>query len=163
MRDSGNYGTRFVVRFIRQWNNLDEWEPFQQFWGSKLSADKNDLLIVYDVNGMGGEMYSKQELVREIDPKIERMPCHQVFDRMIILADGSIPLCCEDTPRASFNFGNVKEALPLELWNGKRFARIRELHLKEEKSKIKMCGECTMLYSESKTQVIHLKKVGSTT
>lgn len=161
MRDAGNYQTRFVVRFIRQSSNMDEWEPFQQFWKSKLSKEKNDLLILYDVNTMGGEMYSKQDLVRdnEIDPEIERMPCHQVFDRMIVLADGSIPLCCEDTPRATFNFGNVSEARPLEIWNSKKFSRIRDLHLKEKKSNLKMCGECTMLYSEAKTQVIHLESL----
>ncbi len=155
-RDEGNYSTRFVMRFIRQWSNRDEWEAFREFWEPRLSKSKNDLLIVYDVNGMGGEMYAKSEILSatDIDPEIERMPCHQIFDRLIVLADGSIPLCCEDTPRAEFNFGNVTGADPIELWNSTRFMKIREVHKKGLKNRIKVCADCTMLYSESKTQAI---------
>ena len=156
MRDEGSYATRFVVRFIRQWSNRDEWPAFLEFWESKLSGEKNDIIIVYDVNGMGGEMYSKQDILSqfEIDPEIERMPCHQVFDRLIVLADGSVPLCCEDTPRATFNFGNVADSDPLDIWNSKWFSRIRSLHMKEQKNKLDICADCTMLYSEAKTERI---------
>lgn len=162
MRNEGGYLTRFVVRFIRQWSNRDEWEPFRRFWESKLTARKKDLIIVYDVNGMGGEMYSKGDLLseREINPEIERMPCHQVFDRLIVLADGSVPLCCEDSPRATFNFGNVAEANPLDIWNSAYFRSIRDLHKKGKKNNLKMCADCTMLYSEAKTEVIEPKTSG---
>mgnify|MGYP003978547903 FL=1 len=159
MRDDGDYQTRFVVRFIRQKSNINEWESYRRFWELKLSAKKNDIIIVYDVNTMGGEMYSKQDLVSENDfsDEIERKPCHQVFDRMIINADGAMPLCCEDTPRASLNLGNIKDTSPLDIWNGSRFTKIREMHKKGEKNRLKICRECTMLYSESKTHTFHPK------
>lgn len=156
LRDEGNYATRFVMRFIRQASNKDEWEPFRAFWEPKLSSARNDLLIVYDVNGMGGEIFTKSDLLREdeLDPAIEALPCHQVFDRMIVLADGSIPLCCEDSPKAEFNFGNVKDKSPLEHWNSQRFKDIRETHLQGKKNDIPFCANCTMLYSEAKMKVI---------
>lgn len=163
MRDEGDYKTRFVMRFIRQEMNFDEWDAFREFWEPELSSEKDDLLIVYDVNGMGGEMYSKEDLLREdeIDPEIEAMPCHQIFDRMIVLADGSIPLCCEDTPKAAFNFGNAADASPLEFWNSPRFQKIREIHRQGRKGAIKLCADCTMLYSEKKSQVINPQKMTS--
>jgi len=156
LRDRGDYSTRFVMRFIRQWSNKDEWEDFRAFWEPRLSSARKDILIVYDVNGMGGEMYSKADLLREdeIDPEIEAMPCHQVFDRLIVLADGSMPLCCEDTPKAEFNFGDSAVANPLDLWNGSRFQQIRKAHLNGKKNALKVCADCTMLYSERRMEVI---------
>jgi len=155
MRNEGNYVTRFVVRLIRQWGNGDEWADFLEFWQSKLDGSKNDLVIRYDVNGMGGEMYSREELMdkNDVDPEIERMPCHLVFDRLIVLADGTIPLCDEDTPRANFNFGNVSDSDALGIWNRQRFSKIRDLHSAGEKNQIDLCAQCTVLYCESKSKV----------
>jgi len=155
MRDQGNYKTRFVIRFIRQPSNLKEWASFKQFWQSKISFEKKDMLIVYDVNTMGGTFLSKEELISEgrILPEIEERQCHMVFDRLIILNDGSVPLCCEDTPRATYNFGNVNNQLPIKIFNSPKFNRIRELHQSGEKNKMPICKDCVMLYSEQTTQV----------
>jgi sulfatase maturation enzyme AslB (radical SAM superfamily) len=159
-RNEGNWKTRFVVRFIRQDANKDEWERYKAFWGKKLAFDRNDLLIVYDVNTMGGSVevssYSKKDLERSglIDPVLEEKPCHMVTDRLIILKDGSVPLCCEDTPTNKFNFGNVSECTPIEIFNNKKFTRVRNLHLDGKKNDLSICNDCTLLYSELNTTVI---------
>ncbi|MFC2005197.1 radical SAM protein, partial [Chloroflexota bacterium] len=49
MRDEGAYKTRFVIRFIKQDINKGEWESFRKFWEPKLSREKGDLVIIYDV------------------------------------------------------------------------------------------------------------------
>ena len=126
-RNAGNYKTRFVVRFIRQEQNIDEWDRYKEFWEKQLSFDRRDLLIVYDVNSMGGSVdvasYSKADFEQSglIDPVLEAKPCHMVTDRLIILNDGSVPLCCEDTPTNKFNFGNVSESRPIEIFNNKKY------------------------------------------
>ena len=159
-RNAGNYKTRFVVRFIRQEQNIDEWDRYKEFWEKQLSFDRRDLLIVYDVNSMGGSVdvasYSKADFEQSglIDPVLEAKPCHMVTDRLIILNDGSVPLCCEDTPTNKFNFGNVTESRPIEIFNNKKFSQIRNLHLDGKKNDLSICKDCTLLYSERNTTII---------
>lgn len=153
MRNEHNYKTRFVIRFIRQPFNRNEWEPFRDFWHPKISPELNDLLIAYDVNTMGGEIQSKKSLIGDnVDEAIEMLPCHQVFDRLIILNSGIVPLCCEDTPHAKYMMGDAKETLPIDIFNGPEFQRMRRLHADHKKNTLTICRECTLLYSESKMQ-----------
>ena len=155
-RDEGSYKTRFVVRFIRQKSNISEWEDYKAFWKPKLSAEKGDKLVMYDVNTMGGEVLTKEELVAKLHMDIEKQPCHMVFERFIVLVDGTVPLCCEDTPRATHNLGNVNETKPLDIFNTPKLEKIRELHLAGNKNLIRMCKGCTVLYSEKNTEVVDL-------
>ena len=154
LRDEGNYNTRFIIRFIRQDINVEQWETFQAFWLERLSPDRSDKLIAYDVNTMGGEITDKMAIIGgQLDEEIERRPCHQVFDRLIVLTDGTVPLCCEDTPRARYVMGNIKEASPMEIFNGQQFNRIRQIHQQRNKRSLPICKECTLLYSESAIEV----------
>lgn len=148
-------GTRFVFRFIRQESNRSEWEAFKQFWLSRLSLDKGDILIAYDMNSMGGEVCSKEDLVGSVlDEEIERAPCNQVFDRLIILRDGTVPFCCEDTPRAANAMGSALETEPVDIFNSASFNEAREIHSRGEKNSIPLCRECAVLYSERTAEVI---------
>jgi len=157
MRNEGDYPTRIIVRFIRQKRNADEWEEYKNFWKPKLSKRRGDQLIVYDVNTMGGEFSSKEELVAKLHMDIERRPCHMVFDRLIVLADGTVPLCCEDTPRATYRLGNVNEASPINIYNNEAFTTIRKTHREGNKNSMELCKECTLLYSEQFQQNIKLE------
>lgn len=156
MRNEGKYPTRIIVRFVRQKCNVSEWEEYRRFWKPKLSKQRGDQLIVYDVNTMGGEFSSKEELVAKLHMDIERRPCHMVFDRLIVLVDGTVPLCCEDTPQATYRLGNVNETSPIEIYNNEAFTTIRETHRKGDKTSMKLCKECTLLYSEQFQQNIEL-------
>lgn len=154
VRNERKHNTKFVFRFIRQPSNESEWEPFLAYWQSKLSSEYGDLLIAYNVNTMGGEVLSKKEVIgSHVDEIIEKRPCHQVFDRLIILNDGTVPLCCEDTPYAKYAMGDVKKDSPINIFNGSAFQCIREIHGKGDKNGIAICKECTLLYSESKVRV----------
>lgn len=154
MRDEADSQTRFVVRFIRQHSNRSEWVDYLALWRSKLSWDRGDLIIAYDVNTMGGEMMTKEDVLGDyLDEEIERRPCHFVFDRMIILNDGRVAMCCEDTPRANFVMGHVKDCSPMDVFNGETFQHIRELHLHGKKNELSICKGCTVLYSEGNEEV----------
>lgn len=150
MRDRGNYKTRFIMRFIRQDCNKDEWEPFKKFWKPKLSKEKKDLLIVYNMHTWGGEISTKDAILKDSgrNPEIEKQPCHRINEILIILADGSVPLCNEDFHHCKYNFGNVKDKSPIEIFNCEKFNRIRQIHLEGKKNTLELCRECTILYSE---------------
>ncbi len=148
-RDAGNYKTRFVVRFIRQDVNREEWDDYVKYWSKLLSGARRDLLIRYDAHSWSGSLSSKNEHLKTLsrDPLIEMKPCWHVFEHLVILADGTVPLCSEDWHKATVNFGNIgKEAL-LDIFNNKKFEAVRKLHSLCEKNKIGLCSECTVHYS----------------
>ncbi len=154
MRDETDSKTRFVVRFIRQPSNKSEWVDYLAFWRSKLSWNRGDLIIAYDVNTMGGEIMTREDILGDyLDEEIEKRPCYFVFDRMIILNDGTVPICCEDTPRANFVMGHVKDSAPMDIFNGETFQRIRDLHLQGKKNELTICQGCTVLYSEGNEEI----------
>jgi sulfatase maturation enzyme AslB (radical SAM superfamily) len=155
LRDEGDYPTRFVVRFIRQQSNRHQWPAFKARWWPQLSPGKGDLLIAYDVNTMGGSYSSREELLgSRYDEEIERMPCHMVFDRLIVLNDGNVPLCCEDVPGASHSFGNAAQTPPIEIFNSESFRAVRRVHSAGNKRDMTMCRSCTMLYSEHDVEIV---------
>lgn len=149
MRDEGNYPARFVIRFIRQDINRDEWQAYQQFWGSKISRNKRDFITAYDVHSWGGEVSSKKDVLRDrhISDALEKQSCNVLFDILYILSDGSVPLCNKDWLHPIYNFGNVKDQPALQIFNCKRFNQIREIHLAGNKNQLDICRECTVMYS----------------
>lgn len=157
LRNEGNYATRFVVRFIRQTRNRDEWESYKEFWESILRKDKRDLLMRYDAHTWGGQLTSKESSLNEHEkfrePEIEQQACYQVFDILYVLADGSVPMCSEDWLHPIHNYGNANDQHPLDIFNSKKFNNTRDVHLAGTKACIKHCSECTLLYSRTTRKI----------
>ena len=153
-RNQGDYDTRFVFRFIRQKVNKAEWDGFRDYWSGLISTDKNDIIICYDVHSWGGERTGfGVETKKKLDVPTA-MCCHHVFDRLIVLWDGTVALCCSDMHHAKYSLGNVRDASPIEIFNNEKMNRIRELHKTNRKDNIKICKKCSILYSESVQEVI---------
>lgn len=153
-RDRGNHKTRFVFRFIRQESNKDEWEGFKEYWKSRISPERDDMIIGYDVHAWGGEISVPSDTIEKRDLAIERKPCHHVYDRLIVLHDGTVPLCCTDMHHGEYALGNVNEFPPIEIFNNEKINKIRKIHEAGKKSGMKICSECTILYSEAAQEVI---------
>ncbi|KIL97771.1 Radical SAM [Paramagnetospirillum magnetotacticum MS-1] len=150
-RDQGDFKTRFVVRFVRQAKNRHEWEEYKAFWSSRISPDRNDVVTSYDMHTWGGQVANKDDVIggeQQRDEMVERLPCHHAFDKLTILADGSIPLCSEDILEPAYGFGKIGDQDPIQVFNSERLRAMRRLHLAGRKALLKGCGECTLLYSE---------------
>lgn len=148
MRDEGGYKTRFVVRFIRMDMNRDEWDPFRSLWEGITSEDKNDIVTCYDVHNWSGAVMDKDDLVSQRDAELEATPCHHIFEKLVILANGAVALCFEDILEGQFRFGNAFEQDPIEIFNSERFNKIRRLHVAGKRTNLKICGECSVLDNE---------------
>lgn len=155
-RDAGNFRTRFVVRFIRQDANRNEWDEYVEYWSKLLSGDRRDLLIRYDAHSWSGSLSSKDQHLHTLarDPYLEMKPCWHVFEHLVILVDGTVPLCSEDWHKATVNFGNITSDTLLGIFNNKKFEAVRKLHSSCEKNKIGLCSECTVHYSTPSKLVI---------
>jgi sulfatase maturation enzyme AslB (radical SAM superfamily) len=144
-RNKGNYKTRFITRFVKQSANEHQWEDYKKYWKSKLSEEKKDMIISYNVRpwyqevSAGGSNYNEH---------ISKLPCHHVFDRLIILVDGRVPMCCGDLDLGKLIMGDANDTPLIDIFNCDEYKRIRTIHL-EDKNKINMCKECSLLFSEA--------------
>lgn len=145
-RNEGGYATRFVFRFVRQECNHGEWEQYRRYWSSLISKECNDVIIGYDVHSWGGTVEVGE--FKQTDQVPDNVPCHHVFDRLIILQDGTVPLCCADLHRAEYAFGNVNDTSPMEVFNSPRAREIREIHTSGKRRSMRICARCNILESE---------------
>jgi MoaA/NifB/PqqE/SkfB family radical SAM enzyme len=150
MRDEGNYRTRFVIRFIRQEANRGEWEAFKACWREVISPERGDFITVYDAHNWGGLVGTEGASPR---PAIRKPACRDIFEVLYILADGSVPLCSQDWLHPTFNFGNVRERSPLEIFNDRRLNRIRQLHLNGDRDQLPMCRVCACDESDERKEL----------
>ena len=153
-RDAGGYGTRFVVRFVRQALNAHEWEDYRRFWLGVISPDKRDLLIRYDVHNWSDQVTGTVNDQDWRDPMIDVEPCHHIYEKLVILANGAVALCFEDILKAQFRFGNALEGDPIEIFNSARFNKIRKLHAEGKRCNLGICSGCMVLYNEPKRVVV---------
>jgi sulfatase maturation enzyme AslB (radical SAM superfamily) len=158
-RDAGNHKTRFVVRFVRQALNAHEWDDYRRFWLGVISPDRRDLLIRYDVHNWSDQVTGTVTDQDWRDPMIDVEPCHHIYEKLVILANGAVALCFEDILKAQFRFGNAFEGDPIDIFNSARFNKIRKLHSSGKRCNLGICSGCMVLYNEPKRVVID--KVGA--
>jgi len=69
-----------------------------------------------------------------------RLHCHFPSHQLLILADGSVPLCCNDW-HAEVKMGNVKNESIYDIWNCETFDKYRS-HLKKMDFSLPICNNC---------------------
>jgi len=151
LRNEGGYKTRFVIRFIQQPRNHEEWEPYREFWKTHISKEKNDLILCYQIHDWSGKVDENLGASSDrpaMDTLLENVPCHHIFEKLVIQADGSVSLCFEDLYDSPFEFGNVHKMDPIELFNSPRFNKIRKLHQDGKRKNLKICEGCSVLTNE---------------
>lgn len=152
LRDEKPWPTRLIFRFIRQDSNRDEWEAFRARWSAIARLDRGDQVIAYDVQSWGGKVgVSEQVRLPQVPDEV---PCHHLWDRLIVLRDGTVPLCCADVHEPELDLGNAFASSPLDVYNGPKFRALREMHLAGRRRDIRVCRDCTILESELAQQVI---------
>ena len=154
LRDAGNFKTRFVVRFVRQPSNEHEWEDYRNFWMGVISPERRDLLIRYDVHNWSDQVDGTVTNSDWRDPFIDLAPCHHIFEKLVILANGAVALCFEDILEAQFRFGNAFDDDPIDVFNSARFNKIRKLHTAGKRCNLGICSGCMVLYNEPKRVVV---------
>lgn len=149
-RNSGNYKTRFIFRFISQKMNRGCWNEYKTFWGDRIDRKKGDQINSYRVHNWVGEAPVKAG-PRTVD--VEQLECYQVFDRAFILADGTLSMCSCDLHHPFNAVGNVADSSVIDAFNSHRMKDIRDIHISGRKNTIDICRQCNMLYSRRHKQV----------
>lgn len=148
-RNTGDYKTRFIIRFVKQKANIDQWEEYQRYWKSLLSPEKGDMIIGYDIRSWDKEVFSAD---LKFNKEINKLPCHHVWDRLVILLDGTVPMCCGDFHNANYPVGNMNDTPLIKIFNSDKYNEYRKIHAEGRKNTIPICKECSILYSEAKQE-----------
>ncbi|MCX7822211.1 MAG: radical SAM protein [Syntrophobacterales bacterium] len=110
-------------------------EAFVDFWLSFV-----DRVSISPCRPMGSRRSSL------VPPEVKRIPCPMLFSTMVVYWDGEVGLCCEDW----FNegkMGNTNSEGIASIWRGKRFAWARKMHIREDYSKVPLCGDCDIWFN----------------
>lgn len=142
VRDRGNYKTKINVRFLGHAIDSSGFEEYRRFWSGMVS-DGDEIHF-----GEAYDWYSG----KKSDFK-ERVSCSYVFDNLVILRDGTVPLCCRDY-NATFVYGNIMETSLINIWNSQFFCKVRRWHAEGRGGQIDLCAGCDMPSYESARAMI---------
>jgi radical SAM protein with 4Fe4S-binding SPASM domain len=114
--------------------NAHELKDFRTFWESKVDHVITGDLISYSFSRDEGK---KAELA------LRNRSCKVLWDRMTILWNGDIDMCCVDI-NGEYILGNLEKQSLLEIWNSKHLREIKKIHLVKDYKKIPICATCDM-------------------
>ncbi|MFA5992287.1 MAG: radical SAM/SPASM domain-containing protein [Candidatus Pacearchaeota archaeon] len=77
--------------------------------------------------------------------KSSNKPCSWPFNRITILTNGEVVICCIDA-MGKLILGNVEKNTIKEIWDSPQYENIRQLHLSKKKDQIPLCANCFVRY-----------------
>jgi MoaA/NifB/PqqE/SkfB family radical SAM enzyme len=112
-----------------------------------LPAIESDPQSYYNVFGPITDMVSANPLIdfhQDVSklPKVKGFVCPQIYQRLVIGADGLAMMCMNDTEN-TLPIGDAFKQTIHEIWHSPELSRIREIHMKHEGCKsLDPCKQC---------------------
>lgn len=110
----------------------------------------NDELAVITSHGWASTWLNGQDYILRKSGQIRtRTACPQLYDRLVVQANGQIPACCFDYTLAVGSIGNAMESNLLDIWNAQPLAKIRDDIASGDESRLPAyCKHCITLFGE---------------
>jgi radical SAM protein with 4Fe4S-binding SPASM domain len=114
---------------------------------SVLPAIEKDPQAFYEVFAPITDMVSSNPLIdfmqsKQDMPKIENFSCPQIYQRLVIGADGLVMMCANDE-EGKIPVGNVNTQTIHEIWHGAEMTRVREIHRRcAGAAELSACAQC---------------------
>ena len=131
-------------------------EQFRRHFAS-LPVDK---ITVKPVHNWGGniEIGDRNSASGET-PKMNYCPCTNIWYAMVVLWDGSVPLCVQDWYDDN-KLGNINDCSIVAMWNSETIVNVRELLANEQYHQCEICSHCDLLWRPALKGVPKLNLVG---
>ncbi len=116
--------------------NQNEIEAFITYW-----KDRVDRVRIYPEHSSEGKFGAlKSAFEQKID---NRTPCRKLFSEMVILSDGRVSVCNHDwNSEALSGCANIQNESLSSVWQGKKYQKLRALHLTGDWKDISPCSHC---------------------
>jgi hypothetical protein len=135
--------TRVVIRFIRQEQNKEQWEKYQEYWSKYINKDFGDEIIKFDIHNAAGsiEGYEAFDVNREIE--LGKFICDELWKRMVIFSDARVAFCNADI-NGFYDLGNLVDDDPIEIFNNETYRKIRTMMEEGKIMELEHCRVCTI-------------------
>ena len=138
VRDSmGAEAPVVVPRMVKAMDNDAEWVPFYDKWFRRA-----DYPLVRTFNDFAGRLDDRTP-IHLAPPK--RIPCTALFRSMLVLADGTVPVCRQDLD-ALCSLGNAFEQPLEEIWHSPEIEKLRRAHAESVFDTFALCPRCRNWY-----------------
>jgi len=144
VRNLYHYDAKVIIRFIRQKANAHEWEEFKAYWEAQLRP--SDAVVSFDIVDCDSKVkdFADKDVSDGADVPCE---CDQLYQRIIVLSNGNIVLCCADDNDV-FSLGRVFITDPIEIYNNATFTHHREMMRLGKVNLLHLCKTCTIPRSQ---------------
>jgi sulfatase maturation enzyme AslB (radical SAM superfamily) len=139
-----------IRRFIEMRDSRGQKKPYVVINTIYMQDTKDEILNVFKqwkhlvnrINVLPVGQYGSIENLAPIQKKlIERKPCHQPFDRLMVLWNGDVTVCCADI-NGVLKTGSVLKSSIGELWKNQKVQTIRHALLAKKFDDIHICETC---------------------
>lgn len=144
-----------ILRFIEMRDEAGRERPSVQVQMVYMDSNRDEALRYIDfwedkVNRIGFSRYRAGhnvtgEAARAEDSGALRFPCHQLWQRLVVLWDGTVLMCCGDHQLRS-PLGSVEDASLHSIWHGAKLEAARATHLAGAYDEIEACVDCEVNY-----------------
>jgi radical SAM protein with 4Fe4S-binding SPASM domain len=124
------------VQMVYMASNHQEAERYIEFWQDKVNR------IGFSRYRSGYNILGTKGRIKELG---QRIPCQQLWQRLVITWDGTVLMCCGDHQMKN-PIGNLIDNTLFQIWTGDRLNGIRELHKKRQFDIIDACSNCEVNY-----------------
>ena len=138
-RDRNNQKLKIRISMALVSNNDGDEKKFIKKWSRKVDSVSVNKVHSY------GQSIEDPSGKNEINFNKLSYPCKYIWNTIVFGIYGDLFICCLDY-EGEMNFGNVKDKNILDIFYSERFEKIREMHLKNDIKKIRMCEKCYTPY-----------------
>jgi len=133
-RDELKTNTNIIISAVNQKLISKDIEKIKKFWSGLADEVQIRKYLSWGIN--------LKEKSGDAIPYLENnTPCPIPFDRMFFDTNGDVRMCIYDI-KGKTNYGNVLKKTIKQIWQGKEFTALREVHLKREFHKNPTCQNC---------------------
>ncbi|MCK5039246.1 MAG: radical SAM protein [Thermoplasmata archaeon] len=122
------------VQMVDTPRNHHQIDEYIKFWGAIVENIAIEDMLDWEAN--------------EEDPTpLDNWACGQIWQRLLVLADGDVLPCCRGMKGATEKLmvlGNAHDISLEEIWKGEKLEALRKLHREGRSHEIKMCRLCGM-------------------
>lgn len=137
MRNERKSSMSIRLRMVKMEENKDEWTDWLEYWSGFLPSE-NDKVQLMPMHTWSGTV--ADESASNISYYADK-PCISPFSSMTINYDGGVQLCDSDILQREIVGDACKSSLK-EIWNGEKFAQIRNWHRNSGRNNIPICRGC---------------------
>ncbi|KWT85309.1 radical SAM/SPASM domain-containing protein [Candidatus Magnetominusculus xianensis] len=134
LRNTLNPATNIIASVVNQKIITEKVPQIVEFWDKIVDKVQVRKYLTWDINDLADS--------GDLTPYLNAdAPCPFPFDRILIDTNGDVRFCIYDI-KGRTNWGNVMKEPISAIWGGADFQWLRQLHIKREFSRMKLCENC---------------------